>query len=114
MNLERHRQVIAHILAHPESWNQAVWHSDCGTEHCYAGLAQMFSMTQEWRPLDSSLDSKGWRWLWNGSSKTTQRSIDHVIRDAREWLDLTDEEAEYLFDAHRNLQELEEYAGEGR
>ena len=32
-------QVISHILDHPETWSQQVWH--CGTTHCFAGHVQI-------------------------------------------------------------------------
>jgi hypothetical protein len=29
--------VLIQIQAHPEEWDQSVWHSDCNTAHCVAG-----------------------------------------------------------------------------
>jgi hypothetical protein len=40
-NVERHNQIIEQIEKHPETWKQSEWH--CGTAHCYAGWAQIFS-----------------------------------------------------------------------
>jgi uncharacterized protein YjbI with pentapeptide repeats len=31
--------VLRQITEHPETWDQEVWHSDCGTAHCCAGWA---------------------------------------------------------------------------
>lgn len=42
MNKERCEQVLQWIEAHPEHWNQEVWH--CGTSHCFAGIAEMMRM----------------------------------------------------------------------
>ena len=35
------KTAINQILAHPESWDQTSWHSDCGTRHCLAGWCQI-------------------------------------------------------------------------
>jgi hypothetical protein len=32
---------VNQILAHPETWNQAEYHSECGTMHCIAGWCQI-------------------------------------------------------------------------
>jgi len=37
VNKELIRQVINHIIDDPDTWNQTVWHSECGTSHCFAG-----------------------------------------------------------------------------
>ena len=35
---------INHIIAHPETWDQAVtWHSQDGTQHCVFGLCQILA-----------------------------------------------------------------------
>ncbi len=69
MNVENFRRVLEHIKAHPEDWDQSVWH--CGTTRCFAGHAQIMSG----KPADH----------------TTAR------RDARAWLDLSSAEANYFF-----------------
>jgi len=39
VNLELFDQVLAHIEAHPEQWDQSVWlaENECGTVGCFAG-----------------------------------------------------------------------------
>ncbi len=32
-------RILAQITAHPETWDQRVWHSACDTQHCIAGWA---------------------------------------------------------------------------
>jgi len=32
-------RVLAQLRAHPETWDQESWHSECGTTHCCAGWA---------------------------------------------------------------------------
>jgi len=32
-------KVLAQLEAHPETWDQEVWHSECQTSHCLAGWA---------------------------------------------------------------------------
>jgi hypothetical protein len=44
MNLERLNKIIEQITLHPETWKQKVWHTDCGTAHCIAGWAEVFSL----------------------------------------------------------------------
>lgn len=41
VNLELYDQVLAHIEAHPEQWEQETWleESECGTVGCFAGWA---------------------------------------------------------------------------
>lgn len=40
MNIPRFAAIVARIEANPKCWDQAVWHSDCGTAHCLFGHAQ--------------------------------------------------------------------------
>jgi hypothetical protein len=74
-NIERHNQIIEQIEKHPETWNQKLWH--CGTTHCYAGWAQIFSGKEP----DSIT----------------------VIHDAIEWLGLTTREAIIAFNSDNTL-----------
>jgi hypothetical protein len=42
MNTELFDRVLAHIEAHPHMWDQnVVWHSTCGTRHCFAGFVEI-------------------------------------------------------------------------
>jgi hypothetical protein len=81
MNRELHERVIAQIKAHPETWDQSVWHSSCGTKHCYAGWAQILGGGQ--------------------ANEGTARE------DAIQLLGLTKAEADYLFWLWRTVDELE-------
>lgn len=86
MNREHYQLVLDQITAHPETWNQTQWH--CGTTHCFAGWAQVLS--------------------GQPANKDTAR------RDARIYLDLSYQEADYLFAAHRSLNDLRDaYDGAG-
>jgi hypothetical protein len=52
-NIDLLRKTMAHIEAHPETWEQAHWVSDkgCGTAYCFAGWTAALS--------GASIDSKG-------------------------------------------------------
>ena len=75
MNKERLKQIIDHIEAHPETWNQGDWR--CGTTHCLAGHAQIMS------------------------GKFANLST--VRYDARIWLELSLRGANYLFAPERTV-----------
>ena len=108
MNLERHRQVIERIKAEPVNWGQYIWHSPCGTRHCYAGWAEVLAKGKDWKLPEIWLD------VFRANAEAIEEAVSQVIQDAREWLELTEAEADYLFRAIRTLEELEEYAGEER
>jgi hypothetical protein len=38
-NIELLQKTLAHIEAHPETWDQELWVNDCGTTACFAGHA---------------------------------------------------------------------------
>lgn len=79
---------MAAIRDHPEHWNQACWHSRCGTSHCLAGRAQILG------GRDPGPDHDEW-----------------VRADAREFLGLDLPLADYLFAGRRTLAELEDFTG---
>ena len=81
MNKENYQKVLDQIIAHPKTWDQRAWH--CGTEHCFAGWAQVLSG----QPV----------------------SVVNVRRDARVYLDISAYEAAWLFGAARTLDELKAY-----
>jgi|SRR5580658_395910 hypothetical protein len=81
MNIENHKKVIKQIESDPECWDQTTWH--CGAKHCYAGWAQILS----------------------GKPENTAMAC----RDAREFLDLSHSEADYLFAPERTLVQLKEF-----
>lgn len=76
MNVERFNQVLDHIIAHPETWNQEVFH--CGTAHCFAGHAQIMS----------GVETREQHRTWN---------------DAAKFLELSDVDSIYLFNSERTL-----------
>ena len=79
MNREHYQQVLDQITAHPETWDQTQWH--CGTTHCFAGWAQLLSG----HPAKDAT----------------------VRRHARMYLDLSFEEANWLFSTEITLAELQ-------
>jgi hypothetical protein len=85
MNLERFKIIVNRIKDNPSCWNQKVWH--CGSAHCIAGHAQ----------IDSGKAADG----------ATAR------RDAIEWLDLSEQEANCLFAAHRTIKDFETVIARG-
>jgi len=75
MNIENFKLVLAKIESDPNCWDQRKWH--CGTKHCFAGWAQILS---------------------------GKKPDHHVVRkDARIFLGLGKDEADYLFDPERTL-----------
>ncbi len=42
-NAELAYKVLDHIDANPQSWNQAVWVTECGTAACFAGWTVLLS-----------------------------------------------------------------------
>lgn len=82
-NKKRLDEVIQHIKAHPETWDQGVYHSPCGTAHCLAGHAQIFA----------GLDP----------------SANHAKEDATTWLGLKLIEGCFLFNGRRTIQDFEDF-----
>lgn len=78
------QRVLAQIEARPETWDQSIWHTDCGTAHCFAGWAQVL----EGLPA----------------------SVFSVVDDARKALGFTPYEAAHYFASNRTLEELKELA----
>jgi len=85
MNRENYKLVLDKITSCPEEWDQKDWH--CGATHCFAGTAQILSG----KPADN-LSARG---------------------DARIFLDLSMEEARYLFHTERTLADFNEYYHNG-
>lgn len=84
MNRENFKRVLDTIRANPESWNQHLWHSECGTAHCFAGHAEILSGVRS-------------------------DEFSHVFEIAQEWLGLTDKEASYIFKSSRTMEDFEEF-----
>jgi len=79
---KRFIEIIEHIKAHPESWDQADWHSTCGTKHCIAGWTQIKA-------------GKEPNWL-------------EAASDASDYLGLTEYESQYLFASCRNMHDFDQ------
>ena len=78
------KAAVNQILRHPDTWNQATWHSECGTKHCIAGWCQILS----------------------GNKVPTC----DVWRDAQAALDISSADASWLFSGDRSLREIYHFA----
>jgi hypothetical protein len=81
MNETNYRRVLEHIKAHPETWEQSNWH--CGTQHCIAGWSQIFA------------------------GKTPDDFT--VRRDARQYLQISVLDADWLFAPHRTIADFDSF-----
>lgn len=82
MNVERYKQVLAHIKAHPEEWDQENWE---GVPCCFAGHAQRFS------------EAAG-----NRACFTTRQV-------AKWWLKVSSNDADWLFNRERTIKDFEQF-----
>jgi hypothetical protein len=78
MNKEHFADILNTIEANPSCWDQARWH--CGSSHCFAGWAQLKS----------------------GKPAV----VSFVRRDAREWLDISKVDADWLFAVDRTIDDF--------
>ena len=85
MNKKHFKKILKKIKKYPESWNQRSYH--CGTAHCIAGHAQI-EMGKP--PLDRDARS-----------------------DAREYLDLSFAEADYIFAIPRTIEDFDKFLKTG-
>ena len=83
MHKENFKLVLDKITSCPETWYQGSWHGGCGTRHCFAGWAQTL--------------------------KGMPPMVRYVRQDARQFLQLTYVEANYLFDSSRTLEDFENF-----
>jgi hypothetical protein len=81
MNKENFQKVIDEIEKNPDSFDQKNWH--CGTKHCFAGHAQILGG-------------------FTINPKTTRR-------DARIFLDVSKNEADWLFNPSRTLDDFKNF-----
>ena len=102
MNFERLKQVRDVIIANPDKFDQNAWLHNCGTPACIAGWAAHLSLQDG--------ESLGWcapAELFAGLSSEPRIPLvvdadnEFVVVGgrAREWLGLSHEEADTLFDA---------------
>jgi hypothetical protein len=98
---DRRRQVLEWIKANPQHWDQSDWH--CQTSHCVAGVAEMFSLNLDpVNPHDCET-------VIYGRSKLGQEISTSL--QAREWMGLSQAQADTLFDADNSLGNIEELFG---
>lgn len=96
MNKDRLLAILTHIKKHPESYDQRVTHSQCGTKHCIAGHADLMFWQQDCERIKiSEYDQRIFYF------STWQR--------AKFCLKISDEEAVYLFWEHRTIQQIEDF-----
>ena len=79
MNVKNYKMVLDQIEKHPETWYQGSWHycHTCETKHCFAGWAQLLAGENESRM--------------------------NAFCDAVIFLDVTDEQANFLFNPNRTV-----------
>lgn len=89
MNTKLAKQTLHKIQTTPNQWDQDVYHSHCGTRHCFAGWVEILS------------------------GRANPRTNDDTYTDvaAREELETDQETSQYLFHTSRTLEELEEFIG---
>ena len=85
--------VIDEIVEHPERHDQAGWHSPCGTMHCFAGLADV--QAGNVAPKGVKIGSAEWE---DWAELTSVR--------ATEWLGITEDEADELYDGSNRTDDL--------
>lgn len=81
MNIENFKLVLEKIKSSPCQWDQSAWHSSCGTKHCIAGWAQILGGAE-------------------ANSETARM-------DARIFLDLTMNEANFIFSSSRQMSDFD-------
>lgn len=92
MNPRRYNQVLATIEANPQHWNQQFWH--CNSSHCFAGFTELeFLKLQPRHTICDVLAARG-----ETAARTWQVAIDY--------LELTEEQADWLFTAYRTLDDF--------
>lgn len=105
LNRELMQKTMDQILLHPETWNQSVWHSDCGTSHCFAGWAQNILVGRQ-------IKNKGMHMIEelkpNAKSWSGQEYYDIQIGMAEE-LGLTEDLSNLLFNEDNGIVELHTY-----
>lgn len=127
MKQKRLKEIIAYIKANPEHWSQARWH--CNTSHCVAGFCELKAAGYS---LNTRFNYDKFEKLFKANSELARRKLSHLWNTlmgklykkkgfnnaggvntsqvAREYLDISDEEASYLFDGDRTLAELTKIA----
>jgi len=107
-NAELAYLVLDHIDAHPEQWDQGRWISrpdgaDCGTAGCFAGWACMLSGNQP----DWTMSNGKWT-----NTVTADGYWKYVGDRAAELLGISEVDAEMLFDADNQRDDLDRHVAE--
>jgi hypothetical protein len=95
---QRLLQTLEMVKANPQHWDQTHWH--CGTSHCFAGFVHLL---QKELPVDTSDDLM---------IKIFYTSEGRFRNTAKDWLGLTEEEADNLFYSFNTIEDLERIVAE--
>lgn len=126
MNQKLLKKIVAYIKANPEHWNQGSWH--CGTSHCVAGFAELDAVGYSLgtKAFTDKIDKLRWfhpKKIAAGARKRFWKFLRARIDSGKgtstysigqEHLRLTQEEANYLFDGTRSLDQISEVARTGK
>lgn len=90
MRQDRLLEIVGRIYQRPETWNQNVYHTEteCGTAHCVAGHAE----------VDAG--------EYMGTMYIRRTTWSSAVR----YLDLNENQASWLFDPDRKLEEIIAFA----
>jgi len=93
-------QVLDHIDAHPESWDQRTW--GCGTVACFAGWTVILS--------GGVIDADGYdSSVVDGPAELVGDTVERAairLLQGRVWIDRPDGEVDWLFAADNNREDL--------
>lgn len=98
---------LNNILNHLEMWDQEVWHSECGTRHCFAGWVELEAQATAYKidtplPELSLMDQRSIGVAYS-SGQTRSVAMDH--------LNITSYQAAWLFGTARTLRDFALCAG---
>lgn len=107
VNWDLFGRVVEAIEARPGQHNQGSYH--CGTSHCFAGWAELLSMQEKGvLPVPAAeYHVLNWRAFWHLQQ---QCGLDAASthKNAQKILGLSDGQADYLFDEHRELADFQQ------
>lgn len=84
-------RILKTIKSNPKHWNQENWH--CGTSHCFAGFAELEKLKLPLKTSEEIME----KWF----------PVSDTFKVAKEYLQLTDRQAELLFHSNNSLNELD-------
>ena len=102
MNIQRYENVLNYILKNQTSWDQSDWHSDCGTAHCFAGIAEMLLRAGVSRVKCS---------VCGGYERVCANCSGDTRTIAENYLELTAGESKYLFHWNRTVRDFWDFLG---